>query len=183
MKYQNLNHFRVPKNFRGASKFKVQFWWIIQESFFGLSPQFLYGWRRFILRLFGANIGKDVLIRSSARFTYPWKITIGDFSWIGENCELYSLDKITIGNNVAVAHSVYFNTGLHNYKKETFDILKKPIVIKDECWITNDVYIAPGITIGKGAVIGARSSVFNDLEGGNVYIGSPAKFLKRRTIE
>ncbi len=183
MKYQNLELFKVPDDFRGASKVKVQIWWIVQGTLFALSPQFLYGWRRFLLRLFGASIGKGVLIRSSVKVTYPWKITIGEHSWIGENCELYSLNKILIGNNVAIAHSVYFNTGLHDYTRETFDILSKPIIVEDECWITNDVYIAPGITIGKGVIVGARSSVFKDLDRGKIYVGSPAKYIKDRIIE
>ncbi|MCG8579814.1 MAG: WcaF family extracellular polysaccharide biosynthesis acetyltransferase, partial [Bacteroidales bacterium] len=159
MKYQDLSTFQVPDDFRGASKIKVQLWWLIQDTLFRLSPQVLYGWRRFLLRLFGAKIGKGVLIRSSARFTYPWKISIGDYCWIGDCCELYSLGNIDIGSNVAVAHSVYFNTGLHLYDRVSFDIASKPIKIEDQCWITNDVYIGPGVTIKEGAIVGARSSV------------------------
>ena len=77
--YQDLNAFKVPDDFRGKSKIVVQLWWIIEKSFFAWSPQFFYGWRRFLLRLFGAKIGKGVLIRPSAKFTYPWKISIDDY--------------------------------------------------------------------------------------------------------
>lgn len=182
-KYQDLSKFSVPKDFRGRSKIIVQLWWITHSLFFTPSPQIFYGWRRFLLRLFGARIGNNVLIRAEVAITYPWKIEIGDNSWIGDDCVLYSLDKITIGKNVSIAHKVYFNTGGHNYQSETFDITGDSIVIEDECWITNDVYVAPGVTIGKGTVVGARSSVFKDLPGGKVCVGSPAKVIKDRIIE
>jgi putative colanic acid biosynthesis acetyltransferase WcaF len=178
--YQDLSKFNVPTGFRGKSKFIVQIWWITEKTLFAMSPQFFYGWRRFLLRSFGAKIGKNVLIRSSAKFTYPWKVTIGDNTWIGEETILYSLGEINIGNNVAVAHGVYFNTGLHDYTKTDFPILSDKIIIGNECWITNDVYIAPGVTIGKGSVIGARSSVYKDIPSGWVCYGNPAKPVKQR---
>lgn len=178
--YQDLSLFIVPQTFRSKSKITVQLWWIVQGTIFSWSPQIFYGWRRFLLRLFGASIGKKVLIRSTAKITYPWNVSIGDYSWVGDDCVLYSLGKITIGAHVAVAHKVYFNTGGHNYQKITFDISSKDLIIEDECWITNDVYLAPGITIGKGAVIGARSTVLKDVPSGKVVVGSPAKIIKDR---
>jgi len=178
--YQDLSSFSVPKSFRGKSKIVVQLWWTVQATLFSWSPQILFGWRRFLLRLFGAKIGKNVTIRPSVKVTYPWNIEIGDNTWIGDDCVLYSLGKITIGSNVAVAHKVYFNTGGHDYTKTTFDIFSTPLVIEDECWITNDVYIAPGVTVGKGTIIGARSSVFKSLPPGMVCVGSPAKPIKSR---
>jgi|TARA_B100001093_G_C26857935_1_gene1028373 putative colanic acid biosynthesis acetyltransferase WcaF len=181
--YQDLNKFNVPKDFRGQSKIKVQFWWIVEKTLFAWSPQFFYGWRRFLLRSFGANIGKKVLIRPSARFTYPWKISIGDYSWIGEDCILYSLGNIRIGKHVAVAHGVYFNTGFHDYTKDSFDIGHEEVIIEDEAWITNDVYVAPGVNIGKGCVIGARSNVFKDMPEGYICFGNPAIPIKKRIFE
>ncbi len=180
MKYQNLSEFSVPSQFRGKSKIIVQIWWMIQNTLFSWSPQVLYGWRRLLLRAFGAKIGKNVLIRSTVKITYPWNVEIGDFSWIGEDCVLYSLGKITIGAHVAIAHKVYLNTGGHEYQKKTFDIFAKPLIIEDECWVTNDVYIAPGVRIGKGSVIGARSAVLQDIPSGKVCVGTPAKPIKNR---
>lgn len=180
MKYQDLSKFTVPDNFRKKSKVTVQLWWIIQETLFALSPQFFYKWRIFLLRLFGAKIGENVLIRSSARITYPWNIEIGNYCWIGEECVLYSLGKIIIGNDVALAHKVYINTGGHDYKKETFDIFAREVIIEDECWITNDVYIAPGVQIGKGTIIGARSSVLKNMPSGKICVGTPAEPIKDR---
>lgn len=178
--YQDLSLHSVPSDYRGRSKIVVQLWWILQSSLFAWSPQILYGWRVFLLRLFGASIGKNVKIRPTVKVTYPWKISIGDNSWIGDNCVLYSLGRIDIGKNVAVAHQVYFCTGFHDIHKITFDIMQKPIIIEDECWITNDVFIGPNVRIGRGCVVGARSSVFCDLPSGMVCYGSPAKAIKQR---
>ena len=170
----------MPANFRGRSGWYVQLWWIIHALFFKPTPQFMYGWRIFLLRLFGAKIGENVKIRSSVSITYPWKLEVGNFCWIGDDCVLYNLGDIKIGNNVAIAHKVYINTGGHDYQKSTFDIFTLPVSIEDECWITNDVYIAPGVIIGRGAIVGARSSVFKNLPSGMVCIGSPAKPFKQR---
>lgn len=180
--YQDLSLFKVPASFRGRSKLLIQLWWITQETIFAWSPQVLYRWRVLLLRLFGARIGKDVKIRASVRVTYPWLISVGDYSWIGDECILYSLGKITIGSNVAIAHQVYINTGGHDYQKKTFDIFSKPVIIEDECWITNDVYIAPGVTIGRGTIVSARSSVLKSLPSGKICVGTPAKPIKDREI-
>lgn len=180
---QNLNSYKNPKNFRGKSKIKVQLWWIVQAIFFKTSPQVLYYWRRFLLRSFGAEIGKGVLIRPSVKITYPWKIKIGDYSWIGDDVVLYSLGEIEIGNNTVISQRSYICTGSHDYNKVDFPIYAEKIVVEDGCWLATDVFVAPGITIEKGTVVGARSSVFKDLEAFSIYVGSPAQFIKKREVE
>ena len=181
-KYQDLSKHVVPKNFRGKNIFIVQLWWIVQSSLFAWSPQFMYGWRRFLLRTFGAKIGKNVIVRPSVHITYPWKVEIGDNSWIGDDTVLYSLGNIKIGRNVSIAHRDYFCTGFHDIHKISFDIGQKPIIIEDEVWIPNDVFIGPGVRIGRGTVVGARSTVFKDLPEGMVCYGNPARPVKRRII-
>ena len=183
MNYQDLNLYKIPKGFRGKSKIFVQFWWIIHALFFKLSPQVLYGWRRFLLRSFGAKIGKKVIIRPSVQITYPWKVSIGDNCQIGDEVVLYSLGEIEIGNNVVISQRSYLCTGSHDYLKIDFPIYAEQITIKEQCWLGTDVYVAPGITIGTATVVGARSSVFKDLPTGKVCIGSPAKVIKDRIVE
>ena len=180
---QQLDKFKLPHNFRGRSSIIVQLWWFTDFFFFKLSPQIMYGWRRFLLRLFGAKIGKNVIIRPSVAITYPWKISIGDNTWIGDNTELYSLGDIEIGKNVVVSQKSYLCAASHRYDTENFPIYSQKITIEDECWLATDVYVAPGVTIGKGTVVGARSSVFKNLPGGKVCLGSPAKIIKDRIIE
>ena len=178
-----LDKFDLPANFRGASNTIVQLWWLIQATFLAWSPQFMYGWRRFWLRLFGAKIGKKVLIRPSAKVVYPWKLTIGDYSWIGDDVSLYTLGEIEIGANTVVSQKCYLCTGSHDYTKPTFDIYAKKITIGEGVWLATDVFVAPGVTIGDGVVVGARSTVLHDLPEGMICYGNPAKPVKPRVMK
>ena len=180
MQQQNLKNFHLPPDFRGRSGWYVQMWWIVEAILFRTSPQFLYGWRRFLLRSFGATIGKQVRIRPSVHTQFPWKLNIGDYSWIGDDVVLYSLGKITIGKNVVISQKSYLCAGTHDYKDPNFAIKNPPITIEDECWLATDVFVAPGVEIGKGSVIGARSSVFESIPAGKICTGSPAVCIKSR---
>ncbi|WP_435414255.1 putative colanic acid biosynthesis acetyltransferase [Polaribacter aestuariivivens] len=177
---QKLNNFKLPNNFRGRNVFVVQLWWLVQAIFFRTSPQFLYGYRRFLLRLFGAKIGKKVIIRPTVKVTYPWKVSIGDYSWIGDDVVLYSLGKIEIGKNVVVSQKCYICTGSHDYLKSDFPIYAKKIIIEDEVWLATDVFVSPGIIIKTGTVVGSRSSVYKDLPSNKLCVGNPAKVIRER---
>lgn len=177
---QELEQFKMPRDFRGKPGWYIQLWWMVQALFFKTSPQFMYGWRRFLLRSFGAKVGKSVILRPGVHTQFPWKVSIGDYSWIGDNVVLYSLGNIRIGNNVVISQKSYLCTGSHDYHSRAFDIYSQPIVIEDRCWLATDVYVAPGVTIGEGTVVGARSSVFASLPAGKVCIGSPARVIKDR---
>jgi len=177
---QDLSKFELPDNFRGKNVFVVQLWWFTQATLFAWSPQFAYAWRRFLLRLFGAEIGKKVIIRPTAKITYPWKIRIGDYSWIGDEVVLYSLGEIAIGKHTVISQKSYLCTGSHDLHSTNFDIYAEKITIDETCWIATDVYIAPGVHIGKGTVVGARSSVFHDLPENKICVGTPAKPIKDR---
>jgi putative colanic acid biosynthesis acetyltransferase WcaF len=180
-KVQLLSSFRLPVGFRGRSAVIVQLWWLVQATLFTMSPQFMFGWRRWLLRLFGARVGKGVLIRPSAKVTYPWKVSIGDFAWIGDDVVLYSLGEIVIGKNAVVSQRSYLCAASHDYMQLDFPICDRKIYIGDQAWLATDVFVAPGVTIGEGAVIGARSSVFHDLPPLMVCVGTPAKPIKLRT--
>lgn len=180
MKYQNLNTYKTPPNFRGRSKIIVQLWWIVYGLLFKPSPQFMYGWRCFLLRSFGATIGNNVILRPSCKITYPWKLTLGDHCWIGDEVVLYTLGEIEIGANSVISQRSYICTGTHDYKSTDFKISAHKITIGEKCWLATDVYVAPGVTIGSGTVVGARSSVFKNLPEGKVVIGTPAIIIKKR---
>lgn len=179
-KVQDLESFRLPENFRGRSGLTVQLWWLVQATLFRCSPQLLYGFRRWLLRRFGAQIGKGVIIRPSVKIPYPWKLKIGDHSWVGDDAVLYCFAPITIGNNVVVSQKSYLCAGTHDYRSPGFDIQAFPIVIQDEAWLAADVFVAPGVTVGRGAVVGSRSSVFKDLPPMMVCAGSPARSIHPR---
>jgi len=182
-KYQSLSHFMIPYNFRGRSAFVVQLWWIVQAVFIHASPQFMYGWRRRVYRLFGGKIGRNVLIRPSVKCVYPWKLTVGDYSWIGDDVSLYTLGEIEIGSNSVISQNCYICTGSHDHTSPTFDIYAKKISIGDEVWLASDVFVAPGVTIGNGTVVGVRSTVLHDLPGGMICYGNPAKPIKPRVLK
>jgi putative colanic acid biosynthesis acetyltransferase WcaF len=177
---QDLFRFRLPPNFRGRSALVVQLWWLVQTTFFAWSPQFAYGFRRWLLRCFGANVGKGVVIRPNVTITYPWKVSIGDHAWIGDDAVLYSLGEIEIGANAVVSQRSYLCASDHDYTLPDFPIRARKITIGEQAWVAADVFIAPGVTIGVGAVIGARSSVFHDMPAGMVCFGYPAKPVKPR---
>jgi len=180
---QRLDRFELPSDFRGRSGIWCQLWWLVQSCLFSTSPQFMYGWRRFLLRAFGANIGQGVIIRPSVRITYPWKLTVGDHAWIGDHVDLYTLGEISIGRHAVVSQRSYLCTGSHDQASRTFRIYAEPIVVGEGVWIATDVFVGPGVTIGKNSLIGARSSLFSDAEPDFVYIGSPARKIKPRIFE
>lgn len=180
--YQDLSKFQLPAGFRGRSGWYVQLWWLVQSLLIHPSPQFMYGWRRFWLRAFGARVGKNVIIRPSVRVTYPWKLTIGDYAWVGDRVELYTLGEIIIGPHAVVSQDSYLCTGSHDYRDPTFPIYVKPIHIGPEVWVAAGCFIAPGIEIGQAAVVAARSVVLTNIPPRTVVAGQPAKKLKLRNI-
>jgi putative colanic acid biosynthesis acetyltransferase WcaF len=177
---QDLARFRVPDGFRGRSALAVQLWWLVQATLFRLSPQVAYGWRRWLLRLFGARVGQGVLLRPSVRITYPWKVTLGARAWVGDDVVLYSLDSISIGDDAVVSQRSYLCAGTHDHEQADFPLFGRPIAVGNESWLATDVFVAPGVTIGNGAVVGARSSVFSDLPEMMVCFGTPAQPVRPR---
>jgi putative colanic acid biosynthesis acetyltransferase WcaF len=178
---QDLVASKVPAGFRGRSAVFVQIWWIAQALLVHPSPQILYAWRRMILRLFGARIGIGVKVRPSVRITYPWKVEIGDHSWVGDNVELYSLGHIRIGANAVVSQGSYLCAGTHDHRDPLFRIISAPIVIEDEAWVAAQAFISPGVTVGQGAVVAARSLVLANVPAGMVVAGHPASIKGLRS--
>lgn len=165
---------------RGRSGWIVLLWLLIQGTIFRISLHPMYKWRNLLLRLFGAKIGIGVKIRPTAKFTYPWKVSIGDYSWIGDNVEIYSLDNIEIGKNCVVSQRSYLCTGTHDTNDYKFGLITKPIKICDGAWIATDVFVYPGVIVGEMAIAAARSTVLHNISSNEVHAGSPAKFLKNR---
>lgn len=175
MPVQDLSKFRLPRAFRGRSALTTQIWWIVQATLFRGSPQAFYGWRRALLRMFGARIGRRVLVRPTVRITYPWKVEIGDYSWIGDQVDLYSLGPIIIGKNAVISQGSYLCTGTHDHTSIDFPIKAAVITVEDEAWIAARAFVHPGVTIGRGAVVGACSVVFADVPAMTIVAGNPAR--------
>lgn len=177
---QDLKSFRLPANFRGRPAWFVQLWWLVEATLFRGSPQLLYGFRSWLLRRFGAHIGKGVRIRPTVEIPYPWKLSIGDWCWIGDQVTLYTLGEIEVGANTVISQHSYICAASHDYTLPTFDIFDRPVHIGPEAWLATGVFVGPGVTIGSGAVIGAKSVVLKDVPALMVCAGFPAKVLRPR---
>ena len=179
----DLSQYDMSNFDRGRASWIVILWWFVQAIAFPLSLHNLNGFRCWLLRLFGAKIGKKVVIRPTARFIYPWKVTIGDHSWIGDDVVFYSVDSIYIGSHAVVSQKSYLCTGSHDIQQPTFPLVTAPIQIGNGAWVATDCFVAPGVTIGANSVIGARSSVFRDVPPQQVAWGSPCKARYERTLQ
>lgn len=178
----DLRHYDQRWFDRGRSGWFILLWWFVQAIAFPLTPHPANGLRVWLLRRFGAQIGQGVLIRPTARVTYPWKLTIGDYSWIGDDVVLYSLDQIQIGQHCVVSQHCYLCTGSHDLHDPTFRLKTAPIVIGNGVWLAADCFVAPGVIVGANAVVGARSSVFKNLPAQHVCWGNPCIPQSVRTV-
>ena len=146
------------------------------------SPRLLWGWRTWLLRLFGARIGRGARIYSSAQFWAPWNLTVETGAAIAENVDCYCVAPITIGAGVNVSKYSFLCSASHDISDPAGALTSAPIVIRAGAWIFADVFIGPGVTIGEGAVVGARSSVYRDVQSWTVVGGNPARFIKKREL-
>ena len=159
-------------------------WGIVYNIFFRTLPgPLFYGWRNMLLKLFGAKIGKYCKIRSSIKVWAPWNLELGDYVAIGQKAELYSVDKIIIGTKVAISQGAYICTASHDITTHSNPLITAPIKIESYSWIAADAFVGMGVTIGEGAVVGARAAVFKDVEPWTIVGGNPAKFIKKRVIK
>jgi putative colanic acid biosynthesis acetyltransferase WcaF len=180
---QDLARFRLPEGFRGRPAWFCQLWWIVQATLFGCTPLALHAWRVSLLRLFGARIGRGVRIEPSVRVIYPWRLSIGDHVWIGDDVVLYTLAPITIGSHVVISQRGYLCAGGHDMTRPTFDTTTAPITVEDEVWLALDVTVLPGVTVRRGSVVGARSTVVEDTRPGWLHLGSPARAVRPRAAD
>jgi len=158
---------------RGRPSWFILLWWFVQAIAFPLTLHNTHALRCALLRLFGAKIGKGVVVRPTARFTYPWKVEIGDYSWIGDEVVFYSLDRISIGSHCIISQKCYLCTGSHDFQDPTFKLKTAPIAVGNGVWLATDCFVAPGVKIGANAVVGARSSIFKDIPNRQVAWGNP----------
>lgn len=157
-------------------------WGVVWVFLFRPSPRFLYGWRRFLLRLFGAQVGREAHIYPSARIWAPWNLEIGAFSALGHAVDCYCVDRVCIGAHVGISQYSFLCTASHDIADPHLKLIHAPIRIDDAAWVAADVFVGPGVHIGAGAVVGARSGVFKDVEPWTVVCGNPARFLKKREL-
>ena len=156
--------------------------WSFGCLLFRFSPRPCFGWRRFILRCFGARVGVHVNTYGSTRVYFPWNLSVGDWSAIGENALIYNLGPITIGQKVTISHGAHLCAGTHDYRDPRMPLLKPPIRIENQAWVCADAFVGPGVVVGEGAVVGARAVVMKDVAPWTVVTGNPARFVRKRTL-
>ncbi len=166
----------------GGSFVKRGLWYFINAHILKSAMPFM-GFKIALLKLFGAKIGKGLVLKPHVSIKYPWNLEIGNHVWIGENVWIDNLDKVRIGNNVCISQGALILSGNHNYKKSSFDLIVKPIAIDDGAWIGAKSIVTQGVIIGKEAVLQVNAVASTDLDAYGVYGGTPAIKLKERVIE
>lgn len=171
------------KKLIGASRLKQICWYFTNVLFFINPWNPSSGLKCRILRLFGARIGKGVVIKPAVNIKYPWKLTVGDHAWIGEKVWIDNLAEIYIGANACLSQGAMLLTGNHDYSRTTFDLMVKPIRLEEGVWIGAKALVCPGINCGSHAVLAAMSVATKDLEAYTIYQGNPALAVRQRVIE
>lgn len=141
------------------------------------------GWKRLLLRLFGAKIAPTAIVYSSAKVYYPANLVMDDYACIASDVDCYNVALIHIGANSTVSQGAYLCTASHDITNPLNPLITAPIVIEDQAWVAAGAFIGMGVTVGQGAVVGARSTVFKSVEPWTVVGGNPAKFIKKRILE
>jgi putative colanic acid biosynthesis acetyltransferase WcaF len=182
MKQTDLSKFNNDWYKPGAGKIKIVLWYIINALFL-INPLNPFSKLKvFLLRLFGAKIGKGVVIKQSVNIKYPWLLEIGDNTWIGERVWIDNLAQVTIGKNCCLSQGAMLLCGNHNYKKETFDLITGAITIEDGAWVGALSIVCPGVTLKTHSILSVSSVATETLEAYTMYKGNPALKIRERVI-
>ena len=178
----DLSRFTTGGFERGAGTLKELCWLVVSRVLFQWCPVCLSPLKRTVLRWFGSSVGCGVVIKPEVKITFPWKLTLGDHVWLGEECWLLNLAPITVANHVCISQRAFLCTGNHDYKSPTFDLITKPIQVEVGAWVGAGAFVGPGVTVGSHAVLTAGSVAVKDLEPYGIYQGNPAVRVKERVI-
>ncbi len=171
-----------PKAFSLTNRVARAIWQLSWLLLFRATPVPLHFWRRFLLRLFGAEMAPGSKVYPSARIWAPWHLSMHEHSCIGPYVDCYNCAPIELGAYSVVSQYSYLCTGTHDYTSLALPLITNPIVLGRRSWVCADVFVGPGVRIGEGAVVGARSSVFKNVPEWCVVAGNPARVLKPREI-
>ena len=176
-----LDRFSAAGFDRGASRVKEALWVGIASP---VLSSFIPGsrWRARLLRSFGARIGTGTVWKPHVRVKFPWRLSVGDHCWVGEEVWIDNLASVKLGNHVCLSQGAYLCTGNHDWSVETFDLITREIIIRDGSWVGAKAVISPGTTINEAAVVTAGSLGSGDLEASKIYRGNPAKPVGSRKM-
>ncbi|WP_338243130.1 putative colanic acid biosynthesis acetyltransferase [Aurantiacibacter hainanensis] len=171
---------RRAQKWTKSELFRRVLWGFLSRPLFAWTPRQLWAWRRFILRIFGARIGRAVHVYPSAKITLPWNLSIGDNSAVGDGAILYALGPITVGESATISQNAHLCAGSHDYTDPAMPLIKMHIDIGDDVWICADTFVGPGVTIGDRAIVAARGVVVSNVPENVIVGGNPALFIKQR---
>lgn len=169
--------------YRPGSALRRAVWYVVnvlcfKNALFGSSAL-----KASLLRLFGAKVGKGVVIKPCVNIKYPWKLRIGNHVWLGENVWIDNLDEVVLEDHVCLSQGAMLLCGNHDYKKSSFDLIVKPIIVKQGGWVGAQTVVCPGVTVGSHAMLAVGSIATKDLDAYSIYQGNPAQKVKDRVID
>src|SRR5271163_1298300 len=155
-------------------------WGIVWQALYRFSPRIFHGWRRFLLRCFGATVAGGAHPYPRAKIWAPWNLTMEAHSCLADYVDCYCVAPIRIGAHATVSQYSYLCSASHDYRDPSMPLIVAPIVIEARAWLAADVFIGPGVKIGEGSVVGARSTVVHDVEPWTIVAGSPVRQIGNR---
>lgn len=164
-------------------KIRRLLWSAVQNTLYRYSFHTWSGWRAFLLRCFGAKIGRQCTIRRTSRVYYPWLLEMGDLACLGDEANAYNLGKITIGERATISQEAYLCAGTHDFSKMDLPLITKPIIIGKDAWVCARAFVGPGVTIGEGAVVGACAVAMRDVEPWKIVAGNRATVVGERRLQ
>lgn len=176
----SLSEYR-PRGFTPGRPAAIQaLWYFVSLVVFESGWLPCSGFKRWLLRCFGASLGHGAVIKPHVRIKYPWRLRLGNHCWIGEDAWIDNLADVEIGNDVCLSQGVYLCTGSHDHRQPAFDLITRPIVIEDQVWVAARALVLPGVRIGRGAVIAAGTVVTDDVAPAAIMGGCPASVIGDR---
>ncbi len=182
MKKVDLSTFGNAAYANTVPRLKSAFWHIVNLLVLQNRLVPFSSFKKAVLRLFGARIGKGVVIKPGVNIKYPWNLDIGNYVWIGEGVWIDNLVQVTIEDHVCVSQGAFLLTGNHNYKSTSFDLIVSPIILETGVWVGAKAVVCPGVRCGTHAVLSVGSVATKNLESYKVYGGNPAVALRERVI-
>jgi putative colanic acid biosynthesis acetyltransferase WcaF len=183
MEFKKVNNAAYKTSIKiNASKFKQVLWYFVNILFFKNALNVSSGSKVFLLKMFGAKIGNGVVIKPAVNIKYPWKLKIGNNSWVGEEVWIDNLSDVIIGANVTLSQGALILTGSHDHTKETFDFISLPIALEDGVWIGAKAVVFGGIICETHSILGINSVAESNLKKYTIYKGNPAIAVMSRNI-
>lgn len=169
--------------YKGGPLLTTASWYVVNYFIFDSVIPWPYGFKSWLLRVFGAKVGEHVVIKTKVRIKYPWRLELGNYCWIGESCWIDNLAPVTIGSHVALSQGSLLLTGNHDYADTTFPYRLGEIVLQDGVWIGARSVVCPGVTCYSHSILTVNSVATRSLEPFGIYSGNPAQLIRVRSFK